>query len=84
MANDKKGVDYFSPITWSPWVPNTEPDSENEIVGFWAEDSSKYKVTCPHQIRGLLIEMQNSLHIQYDEIVALRKRLLEAETRSTL
>lgn len=74
-------IDHFSAITWSPWIPGDELD---EIVGFWAEDSSRYYLTAPPQLRDLIIEMQNSLHVQYDEILTLRKKLAEAEGRASL
>lgn len=79
-----KGVDYFSAIIWSPWAPSESPDSNNAIIGRWAEDNSTYTVTCPHQLRDMLIEMQNALHVQYDEIVQLRKKLNEAESKANM
>lgn len=75
-------IDQFSAITWSPWTPH--PSKDNEIIGHWAEDNSTYEVTCPYQLRDLLIEIQNALHVQYDEIVALRKKLMEAERKASL
>lgn len=76
-----KPVDYFSAITWSPWIAGT---TEDEIVGEWAEDGSHYTIKCPHQLRDLLIEMQNRLNSQHDEVMSLRNKLTEAERGSTL
>ena len=81
MSKGKDSIDYFSAITWSPWTAGSEAD---EIVGRWAEDNSAYYISCPEQLRDLLIEIQNALHVQYDEIEQLRKKLAEAERRSTL
>lgn len=78
----KDAIGHFSAITWSPWFPG-EGD-EGLIYGRWAEDNSKYQVLCPPQLRDLLVEMQNALHVQYDEIEQLRKKLAEAERRYTL
>lgn len=81
MSDKMKAIDYFSAITWSPWVPAV--NQERIIIGHWAEDNSTYEITCPHQLRDLLIEMQNALHVQYNEVETLRKKLMEAERRST-
>ena len=82
MSDGQKTIDHFSAITWSPWTAAESAD--NTIIGRWAEDNSTYLITCPHQLRDLLIEMQNALHVQYDEVETLRKKLIEAERRSTL
>lgn len=80
-ANKTKSIDYFSAITWSRWAAGSEID---EIVGHWAEDNSRYEITCPHQLRDLLIEMQNILHERYSEVERLRRELSEAERKAIL
>lgn len=79
---NKKSIDHFSAITWSKWV--AAPNQERVIIGHWAEDNSTYDITCPPQLRDLLIEMQNALHEKYAEVERLRRELSEAERRAVI
>ena len=52
----------LAPIVPSSTVKNWRPHkNENKIIGYWAEDFSPYIITCPYQLRDLLIKLQNNL-----------------------
>lgn len=71
-----KASDEFSAILHSVWKAGRTQD---EIIGQWAEDGSEYKITCPHQLRDLLVAMQTRLALKYAEAEVLRRRLAAAE-----
>ena len=55
--------DLFVPIVPSSNVKKWERDPYNasRIIGYWPEDGSIYEITCPNQLRDILIKLQNSL-----------------------
>lgn len=55
----------FGAILHKKWVPAEE---EYKIIGFWAEDNSRYYIECPKQLRSLLINIQNWLADKYIKI----------------
>ena len=50
-------------------------DSKEVIRGRWAEDGSSFLITCPPQLRDLLVELQNCLHDKYHEIENQQREL---------
>lgn len=55
--------DLLSPIVPSRTVKKwkRDPFDNTKIIGYWAEDFKPYSITCPHQLRDIVIKLQNSL-----------------------
>jgi hypothetical protein len=52
----------FAPIIPSSTVMKWKKgNSDDIIIGYWSEDNSPYTITCPHQLRNLLVKLQNNL-----------------------
>jgi len=58
-------IDKYGALLHQRWI--TDGISNNEIFGFWAEDGCYYKITCPHQLRNNLIQLQNQLSDLYQK-----------------
>lgn len=71
-----QATDKFSALLHEKWWAGSDPD---QITGTWAEDGSWYEIRCPHQLRDLLIEMQNRLCGRAKGIEELRRKLRESE-----
>jgi hypothetical protein len=54
-------IEKFAALIHTPWI---KYDSTT-IEGYWGEDGSPYKITAPHQLVSMLVEMQNALSYQY-------------------
>lgn len=75
--------DKFSALLHTQWVAvrSLHGGHENEIQGYWAEDNSTFTITCPAQLRDLLVELQNVLATKY---VDARDRLRNAQAEMLL
>ena len=69
-------IDQFAALLHEKWWAGKDPD---QITGTWAEDGSIYEIRCPHQLRDLLVELQNRLATRAKEVELLRQQLREAE-----
>lgn len=67
----------YGAILWAPW--HASGMDKQTITGQWAEDGSTYTITVPHQLRGLVIAMQNELCEKYRELDDLRRQLERKE-----
>jgi hypothetical protein len=66
----------LGPLLDSKWKPDVF--REDMVCGTWAEDGTAYKITCPPQLRQLLISLQDSLYEKYkkyNEVVAKKEQL---------
>lgn len=52
-------IDAFGALLNGQWNPKHSTDG---ISGTWVEDGSSYTLTCPEQLRELLINLQHTLH----------------------
>jgi hypothetical protein len=66
--------DKFAALLHMKWIAG---DKDNHITGYWGEDYSMYTIICPHQLRDLLIEMQNWLADKYQTIEKMDKMVRE-------
>jgi len=57
-------IDKYGALLWEKWKPGLEKDIIN---GYWAEDGSFYIIDCPHQLRDMLIQLQNQLSDLYQK-----------------
>jgi len=46
-----------------------------KITGYWAEDNNEYEIIVPHQLRDLVVEMQNDLCFKYQKIIDMENEL---------
>ena len=53
--------------------------SDNGIWGRWAEDESRYYISCPEALRDLLITLQNNLAYEYSKLESARCLLAQSE-----
>jgi len=58
MLNLKK----YGALLHTAWKPKEAPD---KIDACWAEDFSHFEIEVPHQLRDLLVDLQNELSEQY-------------------
>jgi len=76
MAIPEPTAERYAPLLHAKWKP--APD-KHQLQGVWPEDGSQYRLDVPHQLRDLLIELQNGLCERYAELVDARHRLADAE-----
>lgn len=67
----------FGAVCDSPWI--TSERNEDEIIGRWAEDGSCYSITCPSQLRGQIIALQNQICHQLHDMRLLLSEFQEKE-----
>ena len=58
-------LERFGPILHSAW--KADESSSDVIIGFWAEDFSRFEMKVPVQLRSFIIELQNRAHSEYLE-----------------
>lgn len=61
----------FGAILHERW----EKNSDNRIIGFWAEDGASYEIMCPPQLRDLIVQFQNRFADHYNVILEQERRL---------
>jgi len=57
----------IAPITWfhtsselqDKYKFKLHPNKEDTIIGYWSQNSNSYEITCPAQIREILITVLN-------------------------
>jgi hypothetical protein len=52
---------------------------EGRIIGTWCEDGSTYVISCPHQLRPLLIALQNNLYELFRRRIVASRAVSEVE-----
>ena len=60
----KMDLNKYGALLHSVWKPKEAPD---RIGGCWAEDFSPFEITVPHQLRDLLVDLQNDLSKEYNK-----------------
>jgi citrate lyase gamma subunit len=71
-------IEEFAPILYSKWEPGIH---ESVIIGQWTEDDSEYEITVPPQLRGLIIDLQNSLQQKYTETIEAEETLMRLKVQ---
>lgn len=61
----------FGAILHCKW--EEDPHEENIIIGYWAEDNSKYTIDVPKQLRHLIIRIQNWLCEKFQNIESSKR-----------
>jgi len=68
-------IDELGPILWSKWL-----EVGGQLKGRWAEDNSAYFISCPEQLRSLIIKMKNILADKYIAYKEAKKNLEEKKS----
>ena len=66
-------MDKYGALLHMRWQKSTK--GSDIIDGHWAEDNSTYSITCPEQLRDLLVAMQNDLSDQYVALEDARRKV---------
>jgi hypothetical protein len=72
-------MDQYAALLYAKWEAGMTGE---DITGQWAEDGSKYAVKVPHQLRDLLVQMQNELCERFAELEDARRKLAFLEQRA--
>lgn len=78
MIKDLKHIEKYGALLHSKWEQNTL--SQHFIHGTWAEDGSKYDITCPNQLAPLLVKLQNLLSDLYNEWLNKNSEVTKMDT----
>jgi hypothetical protein len=62
----------LAPLLWKKWDVG---EKDNEIIGYWAEDDSRYIISVPYQLRDTIIIMQRWLSTKYQTLEFLSSEL---------
>ena len=68
----------YGAVLHKKWIK--DPDKENIIIGFWAEDDNEYYIDCPPQIRYDIIKLQNWLSDKYQAIKKAKESIHRLST----
>lgn len=60
----------YGALLHEPW--KVHPTYQDRLIGTWAEDGSEFEIHCPHQLRDLIVQLQNRIALHYKGMIFMQ------------